>query len=217
MLKKFKNNKLYYDKYLYKLGVLNSLAPLFRNKNFSFTRSVLDQIQNNFEEEGKLFYKLGLNGRTTNHADFNEAKILINEFQKNSNFTLRIESFRCYVYSNDRAWILHLSQRLTCDELWEPVYAELERNTIVSDIQRPYQYKITLGARTNSELAGWAKNNKNKVWIGSRLLKYIEDGGYTQNMYFYVRDERILELMYIIAGDSIVRVDKIVYNKNIDK
>ena len=192
-MKRFKSNKLYYDKYLYKLGVLNSLSPLFRNKNFPFARSVLDQIQHNYEEHGKLYYRLGLHERSPTHIDFNEAKILINEFQKNTNFSLRIEGTRCYIYSNDYAWITRLSQKINCDELWEPVFVDLEKNTIITDIAKPYQYKVTLGPRTNPSLAQWAKNNKNKIWIGAKLLKYIENQSYTQNMYFYVRDQKVLE------------------------
>jgi len=220
LLKKHKSHKLYYDKYLYKLGVLNSLSHIFREKNFSFARSILDQIQHNYEEEGKLYYKVYLSERSVSHLQFNEAKLLLSEFTKtdtNEDFKLRVERHRCLIYTNNLSWLENLIAKVTCDELWEPVTPKLEKNIIISDEPKPYEYKVTLGARVNPQLANWAKNNQDKIWIGEKLLSYIEDSAYTQGMYFYLRDERILQLVSIIIGNSIKRVDKIVCSQNIDK
>ena len=43
MIKK-KANKLFWDKYLYKLGVYNSGTPIFRNKRLDQARDVIDKL-----------------------------------------------------------------------------------------------------------------------------------------------------------------------------
>lgn len=217
MLKKHKSNKLYYDKYLYKLGVLNSLSHIFREKNLTYARSILDQIQHNYEEETRLYYKVYLSERPVSHLHFNEAKILLTEFSKADDYMIRVESARCYIYSNDRSWLGRLSNKVNCDQLWEPIHPNIEKNVIVTDEEKPYQYKVTLGPRTNPQFANWIKNNTDKIWIGAKLLEYIENDEYTQGMYFYLRDEKILQLVSIMVGHSIKRIDKIVYSQNIDK
>ena len=47
-------------------------------------------------------------------------------------------------------------------------------------------------------------------------LETIERNGYTRGMYFYVRDEKILQLLSLFVS-KLARVDKLVYNPNIDK
>jgi len=217
-LKYLKANKLFYDKYLYKLEIHNSLAPIFRNKNFPYAREVLDKIQFNLEDSGNLFFKLGRLLRQVSNNDFKEAKYLLSEFQNQDNYTIRIQSPSLNIYTNNKHWLekiaTYSSNTIT---LWNPISLNIEPNVIITQDQKPYQYKITLTSKVDEAFGMWADNNLDKVWIGKVLRECIRTRQYTQGMYFYLRDEKVLHLISIMIGSSIKRVDKIVCNDNIDK
>jgi len=46
--------KLFYDQYLYKLVITNSLASIFRNNNLAYARGQLDRIQLDYESNSVL-------------------------------------------------------------------------------------------------------------------------------------------------------------------
>lgn len=221
LLKAHKTNKLYYNAYLYKLVVRNSLSDIFRDKNFPHARSVLDQLQNSYEGGQKLIYSLSRRTKSVDLMDFRDAKILLNEFQKKDDFTLRIDYPSCHIFSNDKQWLLDLSKKVNAVEYWEPKKNAIDilrlKNTIIVENCIPYEFKVTLGPKVDPSFAAWAEKNANKVKVGPKLLQYIAEGGYVQGMYFYVRDQRILELLSIMIGTSIKRLDKVVCAKNIDK
>jgi len=217
-LKKHKANKLFYDKYLYRLEIINSLSPIFRNKNFPYAREVLDKIQFNLEETGSLHFYLGRLLRNVRQLDFKEAQFLLSEFQSQDDYTLRVECPSLNIYTNNKFWLDKIkSYSSNVSGIWEPINLRIEPNVIVTEDQKPYEYKITLGTRVDSSFASWADKNKDKVWIGPVLKECIQNNQYTQGMYFYLRDERVLHLITIMIGSSIKRIDKIVCNHNIDK
>ena len=45
----YETTKLFWGEYLYKLAVRNEMAPIFRGKNLSNARQVLDNLQLNYE------------------------------------------------------------------------------------------------------------------------------------------------------------------------
>jgi hypothetical protein len=69
----------------------------------------------------------------------------------------------------------------------------------------------------NKDFAIWVKANSDKCQIGQLTLNDIETQGHLYGNYMYVRDEKILNLLLLLIGNSISRVDKIVYKGNIDK
>ena len=48
------------------------------------------------------------------------------------------------------------------------------------------------------------------------MLGYYKNNGFTKGLYFYVRDEKILQLLNLFIG-KIQRIDKIVSSDNSDK
>ena len=217
-MKKYKTNKLFYDKYLYKLEVFNTLGPIFRGKNFPYARDILDKIQQSYEHDGSLTYTIGMLTRNVSHTHFKEAKFLLYEFQKQNKFTLRIEGSSLNIYSNDLDWInLLASINSNAFAIWIPENINIQPNVIITSEQKPYEYKVTLGPKVDTSFANWATANPDKVFLGKTLHSYIKEDQYTQGMYFYVRDERVLHLVSIMIGDSVKRIDKIVCSKNIDK
>jgi hypothetical protein len=63
----------------------------------------------------------------------------------------------------------------------------------------------------------WIEANKDKARIGDKALDYLVNDGHLNGYYMYIRDERVMQLVYMLAGSSIRRIDKLVYNSNIDK
>ena len=218
-MKKRETTKLFYDLYAYKLVLKNSLAPIFRSKNLSHARQVLDNMQTDYEEQNVLKWKRVLKSSIISYDHFSDAKILLNLFSKaNDDYRIRVEYSNMCVYSNDISWLNTIASKINSKhlrELWEPdskYLADLQtKNTIIIEGNLPYEYKVTLGPRGNPQFAEWARNNKDKIKAGNIFLSELEHNGYVNGMYFYVRDEKILTLVKMILGHCIRRIDKIVH------
>jgi hypothetical protein len=79
-----------------------------------------------------------------------------------------------------------------------------------------YEYKVTLNRGVDPALADWIRKNTGKAKAGNLCLETIEQTGYTKGFYIYVRDTKVLQLLSLFIG-KVQRVDKLVYNTNIDK
>lgn len=218
-MNKFETTKLFYNEYKYKLVIRNQLAHLFREKQFSLTKTHLDKLQQDFENGRRLILQRYLRQDTVDVADFQEAQILFNELTQRDDYKLRVENPRMQIYSNDKTFLEKLVHKLRfCLEYWEPSSELLiENNTVVLSRPMPFEYRVTLKSRTNRDFARWYESNKSKVKIGRVCLEEIQKGGYTNGLYFYVRNERILNLIMIIIGNNISRIDKVVYKQKLDK
>ena len=115
------------------------------------------------------------------------------------NNSLRVSNPRMNVYSHDRDWLLMLSVKInSACEFYEPSkqhLSMLSKNVILLDTIPEYEYKITLGDRCDSNLANWIVNNPDKAKAGPVCLSTIARGAYTNGLYFYARDEKILQLL----------------------
>ena len=80
MIKK-KANKLFWDKYLYKLGVYNSGTPIFRNKRLDQARDVLDKLNLQFIAGEPIQWsptRFSQKSIEISQSDLDDLKILIN-------------------------------------------------------------------------------------------------------------------------------------------
>ena len=68
-----------------------------------------------------------------------------------------------------------------------------------------------------SNLADWCDRNRAKIKISKDTLKNIRTSGFVHGRYMYVKDDSILMLINIMAGNCITRTDKLVTQQNIDK
>lgn len=220
-MNKFETLKLFYNRYNYKISIKNSLGSIFRDKNLTFARDELDKLQ--YMHEGKDYPLTILRGlRTINvpFDDFLTAKFLLSEFEKQQDYKLRVENPDLSIYTNNKSWIESLLENrlLNVYGVYYPSPdTTLEKNTIIMDHPFPYEYKVGLKDRVDPTLARWIKNNKDKVKIGPVALRTIEQNGYCRGFYFYVKNDKILQLVNIMINGSIARVDKIISRANIDK
>ena len=220
LLNSRETTKLFYDVYLYKLVVVNGLSYLFRDKNLSLAKEELDLLQQQYDSDEPLTRGSYGFKYPVEHNTFIEAKNLYIEFCKQEDFKLRISNPHMQVYSHDYDWLVMLSLKIkSAYELWEPKLENvtaLDKNVILVNHPIKYLYKVTLGQSCDKNLANWIRNNPDKAKAGNTCLETIERKGYVRGLYFYARDEKILQLLNLFVG-KLARIDKLVYNTNIDK
>jgi hypothetical protein len=161
-------------------------------------------------------------------TDYLDAKDIYQALLKMDDYKIRVDPWRSLIiYSNDKDSLLKITNkmRVSAREFWEPetelanLLLETE-NIIIVDTPAEFPYKVTLGRSrkgSSSELGNWLKNNTDKSKVGKKALQEFLNNGWTDGLYFYIRDERILMLVQMMIGNKIRRIDKLVYAGNIDK
>ena len=225
MLTKHETTKLFYNKYLYRLGLYNPIASIFRSKNFAYASTILDKLQANYEEGLPLEVTYVMRKQPIRIPDFLDAQVLYNELSRyQEEYLIRIENNHLVVFSNDKKWLKRLSYKIkNVVDFTEPQeeFANFllhNTNTIIVDEFFGYDFKITLGGKIcPNTFAQWLTNNRDKVKVTDALINEISKKQYVAGRYFYVRSENILMLVRLIIHDCIQRVDKLISKQNIDK
>ena len=222
-MKKFETHKLFWDEYLYKLVVQNRLATIFRNKNLSHAGQVLSNIREQYEKGEPLLLYKSRRQDYVKESQYLDAEKLFQFFSSSNSFKLRVESSTLNLYSNDSKWLDSISKALTpgnVTEFWEPDASSIKHlleKTIILEEKINYQFRVTLGnKRGNQGFAQFAKTNPHLIRLGPVLLKELEQEGWVSGMYFYARDERVIQLCHLMLG-NIRRIDKVIYKQDIDK
>lgn len=219
----YETTKLFWGKYLYKLAIRNELAPIFRCKNLSNARQELDNLQLNYEA-GLPLERVSWNRihYATEHA-FIDAKLLYTNFKTADDYLLRIQGTRMNIYSNDHSWLKYIASILARDsvcEFWEPSIDNidvLDSNTIIVPKSNGYEYKITLNSVLgNDGFATFATANPHLIKAGPVLMEEMTASGYCNNLYFYARDMKVVQLCSLLLN-NIRRIDKLVVKSYIDK
>lgn len=222
-MKKFETTKLFWGEYFHRLSLKNRLSPIFREKNLSFARQILDRLQQNYERGDQLFLVQGTRQKPITEENFFDAKRLYIAFSRFDDYKVRVESVNLSIYSNNLDWIEKLSNDIDKDSLVsihspDPKFVDqLDQNVILIDNPTGYEYKVTLGYRSGSpEFAAWAGKNPKLIKLGSKAKEEMLRSGYVNGMYFYARDERTLQLCNLMLS-NIRRIDKLVVKQDIDK
>ncbi len=224
-MKKLETTKLFWGKYLYKLAINNSIGSIFRDKNLSHAREVLDTLQQQYESGQPLVLKSFARVLSVSELSFLDARKLYKFLVRaKDDYTLRIQNVNISVYSNNHEWIHTLKSAINKDnllELWEPNpkhIPTLDSHTIIVDNYNGYEYKVTFGVSVGdcAGFANWAKNNAKQVKVGPVLLEQLTYNGYVNDMYFYARDEKTLQLCSLMLS-NVRRIDKLVLRSDIDK
>jgi hypothetical protein len=224
LLKTKETTKLFYNDYLYKLEIRNSLSNYFREKNLSLARNILDSLQSLYDHGDPLEIIRGLRKYSILEEDYFDARRLYSMFSNNTfNYKLRVRSNYMSIYSNNFQWLENIIAQLQPDSiisLYKPdssVLNEIKKNTIIVKNDNGYQYRVTFGNKLGEQsFAQWAEANPKQVKIGSICLETSFDEGYVDGMYFYIRDEKTLQLCSLVTN-NIRRVDKLIVKSNIDK
>lgn len=223
-LQKLTTTKLFWSKYLYKLCINNGIGHIFRDKNLSYAREILDTLQQQYEAGKPLTLSSFSREYPVSELSFLDARKLYKFISRNDDWTLRIEGSKTCIYSNDREWLHTLKSAINKKnllEIWEPDPDDLKDlvpNTIIVEKSNGYNYKVTLGNQQSDTqgFANWAINNPKQVRVGPTLLENLERSGCVSDLYFYARDQKTLQLCSLMLS-NIRRVDKLVVKSNLDK
>jgi len=219
LLKRFETTKLFYDEYPYKVTLKNNLGHIFRDKNLAFAKQEIDRLQQKYDQGLPLVRVAYLKEHKYEVETFLEARDLYIEFSKQDDYKLRIQNPYMQIYSHDYDWLHYISEKIKSTfEFWEPnqKLPTLEKNVIVVEEEPEYLYKVTLDSTVDANLASWIRNNPGKAKAGRTCLETIENNGFCRGFYFFVRDDKILQLLNLFIG-KVQRIDKLVSYANSDK
>tara|TARA_B100002019_G_scaffold290815_1_gene309375 strand:- start:9891 stop:10556 length:666 start_codon:yes stop_codon:yes gene_type:complete len=218
-LKLLNTEKLFYDKYMLRASMYFTMAPIFREKKFNHTRDVLDDLQHQFEQGSEeLIWNKGYRySRPITVDEFQDTLNLYNYLtsQDYNSYSLRVEQMNLNWYSNDEGQLDQLIYRFKKRIVSISKPTESQKNLLEPNIilkPSKYEFKVTVGATVDPNVAYWFEKNSDKVKIGSTFLECIKQGQYVKGFYFYVKNEKVLNLVKIVLGGEITRIDKFVNN-----
>jgi|TARA_B110000444_G_scaffold215969_1_gene214138 hypothetical protein len=215
---KIDSTKLFFDKYKYKVDLNNALGFVFRNKNFALARKSIDEaiLQS---DTGNVKWGIGLRQIVVNSEDLADLQLLLSEFtRQKEKFTLRCESYHLGIYTNNFEWCKELDKKLNAvTTVHMPINdVDLPKGVIINDTIN-FAYKITLNGTSDPNLADFCIKNKDKIKIGNRVLSDIKRGYNLKGMYMYVKDQGTITLIRLFLKKDLMRIDKIVSSKDLDK
>ena len=216
---KVDSHKLFYDQYKYKIDLNNALGFVFRNKNFSLARKSIDTAIQQYETEGHVKWELGLRTISVTSEELADLQILLSQFTKQKQeFKLRCESHHLGIYTNDYEWCKTITSKVNavCLVHMPKDNITLAPGVIINDTI-DFAYKITLNGTADPNLANFCVKNKDKIKIGNRVLSDINRGYSLKGMYMYVKDLSTITLIRLFLKKDLMRVDKIVSSKDLDK
>jgi hypothetical protein len=220
--------KLHYNRYLYKLSIPNHCASYFRTEfqkdgHLNYARQRLDVLhQNHNRKEGYIKIPWGQIHKFYDKIpveDYYDAIIIYRHLKNKSNYTIRCETRNLNLYSNDRKFLISLSNKLRHNfiEFWEPAPENTEKlltgnNIILVDKPPRYEYKIILGRKKGlSSLASWIDANPKLAKMGDVAKEECYNEGWVKGYYFFVRDKKSLLVAQMLVGDNIQKVYRLVY------
>lgn len=232
-MKYLKTTKLFYNEFLYKICFYNSLNTIFRTElqkhgNLSFARERLDSLTESYRNNLPLTTPVFRTVKYVPEEEYLDAKhIYTTLFRSKSRYRIRVEfGGSINIFSNDTDLLDNIVKGLRCRRIsmYKPDDNAVglllgEENVIISDVPTDWKLKITLGSKKKEYFgfANWIEANTDKIKIGSKALEALKSHGYVDGYYFFLKSEKLLDLIYIMIGDNVRRIDRIFYNDNIDK
>ena len=230
-LKHFESAKLFYSEYLYKLVFRNELNVIFRNElqkkeKLSYARSQLDALTEQYRNNNPLYKKAWRTDVSVDINDYFDAMAVYNTLKKTDEYKIRIDPYSSVtLFSNNKNFLLELGNKLKTDSAEfhqpNPDYIDILKsnaNIQIVDVPPKLPIKVWFNSnRINTDFANWLRANNDKCKIGTVALESLENFGYLNGLYIYLRDEKVLNLVTLLAGSSIRSVEKLVYRGDIDK
>jgi hypothetical protein len=203
-----KTNKLFLDKYRYKIVLISKLATTFRGRDIE---DAAEKIA--YWRENKTFPGWVYNGVA---SDLDRAFNIVKAFQKVSDYKLMVSSPFLTFYTDKFDDFKQVSKELfdyikyiSMPEDTRPV---LEKNTVY--LKRiDYDFKITLTHRVpnNESFFKWCTGN-DKIRMPRRCRDHVRRGWRSGDSYFYVKDAKTLSMVQMFLGSNIQRIDRVIKN-----
>lgn len=214
--------KLHYGKYLYKVRLYNRLVSIFRTEfqrdgKLGYARRLLNDY-NSAITNGRVIKKGRFSDVLVSQKELDDANFIYKILRYGKNYLVRCEFNTLIVYSNNLNFIEKLFTGVkSCEpEIWKPLtdntdYLKKNKNIILVDKVPKFPYKITFGRKKASPiLATWLQSNQDKSKAGSVFLRNCQESEWITGQYIYVRDEKVLFLINMIAGDNIIKIEELI-------
>lgn len=226
--KQYNTCKLHYGEYLYKLVLSNSLNVFFRSDlqkrgKLSYAREHLDKLTESYRNNEPLTRKVFRAEQSIPLDDYYDALDLYKILKNNNDYKIRIHPYQSItIYSNNKSLLLNIKQKMRTSnrEFWEPEEKSinlLKQKTNIELVNQKPKFPIKIyfnSKRVPRDFANWCKANTDKSRIGKIALETLESFEFLNGYYMYVRDEKILDMISLLIGHAIRRVDKLVYNED---
>lgn len=205
-------NKLFHDKYVYKICVITPVATHFRTKIIEKTKLVLQLQELEFIDGNRVFIKVGgLYSRT--HATLDDVRSgleIVNILENCTEYKLRIEGRFLSIYTNDETLIDSVSGLvgLHIRDIWKPIDNKSKEFLLTgprSIIRKDYthKYKVSIkGLKNEAETF--------KEWAAKLPKIKLSQNSYRWDGYFYVQDQKTLSLCRLFLGDKVKKVEELV-------
>jgi len=196
-------------------------------RNLDYARDMITQLDELYNENKELKVAFFRNRYTEfSIAEYFYAKELLKLLENITERKTRAEIGYLYVYLTSEEDLKSFTENNFCSpfivEVWKPDTGDIktlldEENVFILKEPSPYEFRVSVGRTKNPGLADWLAANSDKCKASDYALQSIRDGDWIQTVYFYLRDEKILLLVKMIAGNDIKKVERLVYNDNTDK
>lgn len=230
-LKHSETRKLFFTEYLYKLVLRNDLSNIFRTElqgkeKLSHVRKELDRLTESYRNNLPLYKKAWRADVVLSESDYFDAITVYNTLKIASDYKIRIDPYsQITLFSNNKILLLDLANKLRTShtEFWEPKDEHiilLTSKTKIKIVDTPPTLELKVyfnSKKVNTEFASWVNANRDKCKMGNVAFNSIHKHGYLSGLYMFIRDEKVLNLVMLIVGNSIRSVEKLVYVPNIDK
>lgn len=217
MLRQYESQKLFYNKYPYKLVWNSPISNWFRGGDLKTIRTTLDHLQRQYKERKRIHLIIWSREVDVSIQELHQAQKVFKALSQQTDYRIRVESRFVGIYSAHKDWLWELSKEIKSGvtEWWEPSKLLQPNIMIAGPGLKGWEYKITLGAKVPKTFNQWAGNNLDKLRIGPVLKKAIlENRSYLMGYYFYVKNEKMLNLVTLVLGPGISRIDKIIIEDN---
>jgi hypothetical protein len=161
------------------------------------------------------------------NEDFEDALFLNWIFKKYTDYRKRVEfTNSIIIYTSDDNMVNELVTNLSdcIKEIHRPkegIEAFLVQNIETAIVKTPpeYEFRVYLkGNRIDPSFGNWLRANRDKCKVGKRTLWNIENSSYyTNNNYFYIKNEKVLTMIRMLIGQNIRKAERLVYQGDIDK
>jgi hypothetical protein len=201
-------------------------TDLQKKEKLSYARSQLDSLTEQYRQHQPLLKKQFRSDVVVDVTEYLDAMTVYTTLKSSNEYKLRIDPYSTIaLFSNNKNFLLNLAHKLKTPtvQFWEPNpnYIDiLKSNTKIQIVDEPPKLPLKIwfnSTRINTDFANWLRANDDKCKIGKVALESLENYGYLNGLYIYLRDEKILNLVTMLAGSSIRSVEKLVYRGDIDK
>lgn len=227
-MKQYESLKLHYGKYLYKVLLNNQLSSIFSaHRTEQYRERVLNELQENYNLGNDLRLTRWRVGVPINTVDFENGKYLDQLFKDYSDYRKRVEfGDQVIIYTSDEDMVNELVDNLSncIREIHRPkegIEAFLTQNIGTAIVKTPpeHEFRVYLnGKHIDPSFANWLTSNSDKCKVGEMTLWNIKNSSYhTNNNYFYIKNEKVLTMIRMIVGHNIRKVERLVYQGDIDK